>query len=346
MPERNEKERLFTKTLIPETPSPFMVKKLFNEVPQVTDKAITTINEKLKDIGVVIIQRASDVINSPRRLERDLSFDGSIIVNTGGIDNLVNATLVGNQKFSTLDVAKALREAGIISSEDKYLKFGTAGTVIDDDRPAEVIDAQVIVKKYDYYLARAAARQDGSISLKHLGDPQRVLLENEFLVKEIGKEKNDNSLYIRINVGDKPQDILSLVYEAATAAGLEHYTIRGTVYGLIKADLAVITKLPDQSLSENGMDDIASILAVSQYETNNSNGEFHFVGTTSNAVSRQSEKWGKKTGNEIYSPQGHWYGYSNEGIGGHIRNLTPQTGVVVEIILEPAKVVQLVKSLN
>lgn len=340
--------KTFTKGEIPEETN-FIVNPIITSAQEMTGDGIKTIRRVLASgfngSTNIRVERASEVVNPSGRLRRDLMFGGSIIVDVGNINNLLKAVSLLDQKFSILEVIRALIKEGYIPPNQTVLLLGTAGGLLPDGKPAEVIEAQVIKGDVDYSLARFAARQDGQIEVNHLEDPTRIILENGFIVSQIGRENNSNAVYIRIEVDDDNNvpNLQELIYQAATAAGLRHYTVRGTITGPLEAELTVISQLPDQPLTKEGMEDVKAILKTINYDNKDPKSVFNFVGTTTTAVSRRSDEWAKKSGDPSYSPQGHWHGYVGRSTGGHIRSLKPKKGSVVEIILEPTDVVQIFK---
>ncbi|MFA5948162.1 MAG: hypothetical protein WC806_04275, partial [Candidatus Gracilibacteria bacterium] len=227
--------------------------------------------------------------------------------------------------------------------------MGTSGAVIDDaeiERGAEVIEAIILKTKNGVTdvisKSKAAWSNDkGKLQISNLEDDKRVLLENKFLVYE-GDMKESNALAIEIAVGNSDVDLYKLIADAGKAAGFNDYTIRCTIEGPVKAEMAVIRALPEQKIIDiNG---INNVLVTDTMETDGKNSVFHFTGTRSGQISRQSDQLGEITKNRIYSPNGHEHGYSTDGkIGGHIRNIFPQKGSTVRLIIEPAKVVQILK---
>jgi len=171
-----------------------------------------------------------------------------------------------------------------------------------------------------------------------LETPERVLLENEFIVEK-GEIAENKGIFIEIDVKNYEVDLYTLIASATKNAGLDNYTIICSISGGVTANLAVIKGLPEQKIED--MSGVKNVLIAHELKNDS---EFHFVGTRSVEKSRQNEKWGQITGNPVYSPNGHYHGYSADNkIGGHILGIKPHKGAKVRLVIEPARVVQVVK---
>jgi hypothetical protein len=331
--------------------SPYEVKPLVVESLQVNQSTASDLQTSLNSSGIGSVRvsavrdmSADKIAKLDRRVKRAINYSGSVIVDAGdGIGALVNATPRKEQEFSTLEVDRALIDAGIIPTGKKSLKMGASGAVTKENRGAEVIEVTVFNVRGNISRAGVLTKAAWSDERNHIHvdsfvDPSRVLLENEFVVSE-GDTRESNALLFEIDTTRGDVDLYQQIAKLAREARIEHYTVRCTIKGPLKAKLAVIKHLPDQPLGD--LDDVKGVLVAKDLETED---VFHFVGSRSDATSRRDKKWGKITGNEVYSPNGHYHGYSEDGkIGGHILALHPQPGSRVDLVLEPANVIQVVK---
>lgn len=325
-------------------------REIVSETPEITPSTLEAIQTFFHErvIGKVDVLSSNDaekLKNIDPKLIKALGYSGSVILDTGSIGNLTDAVPQTQQEFSTLDIAQALRQNGLIEDSQRYLKMGASGAVLDGGRGAEVIEAQYIASGTAAMLGKTASQNEqGVLMAQRSVDPARVLLENEFIVRNQEAEEG-KSILIRLELEDTlDQDLVAIIDKAAQAAGLEHYTVRATIIGPVQADVAVISRLPERPIQSAA--EIASLLVVGRQEAQSSENIFHFVGSRSTAETRVNQRWQALTGSRIYPGErsGHYHGYSEDGeMGGHIRNLRPQAGSRVEIILEPAKVVSIEK---
>lgn len=324
---------------------------LVEEAQELTPEAVKKFSDIIEDSGIgsskikaVKDIQTEDMAHLSDGAKRSLNFSNSIIVDAGqGIGALINAVPQAEQTFSTSEVNKALSDAGLIA-EGRVMKMGTSGAVVEDQRGAEVIEVTIFdtrdkVTSVTSKTKAAWSDEEGQLRVSSFDDDKRVLLENEFLVEERDMKKS-NALALQIDhVESNDIDLYQLIAKAAEEAGFENYSVRCTISGPIKAKMAVIKALPEQRI-EN-MEGVREALAVHDMQTNST---FHFTGTRSTQVSRQNERWGEITGNPVYSPNGHYHGSSVDGkVGGHIQGITPQKGAKILMIIEPAKVAQIVK---
>lgn len=331
--------------------SPYYIQELVPETLELNHEQVANLAYKFNSSGIghVTVKAAKQMTPEflrglPVHTKRALKFTDSVIVDadkTGkGIGNLIDAVPVKEQAFSTLEIDKALLEAGLIPKNSRVLKMGASGGFIENNRTAEVIETQLFDTRQSItdvrILSKAAWSDDnGKIHINSLEDERRVLLENEFLVTE--KDiKESSGVLIQIEVQADNVDLYSLIAEATREVGLQHYTVRCTIEGPICGKMSVIKALPEQKIVDG--QGIGAILVANEIENS---GIFHFVGSRTDAVSRQEQRWGEITGNKVYSPNGHYHGYSqNEQVGGHVSEIIPQPGSVISLIIEPAKVVQ------
>jgi len=334
---------------LPETSS-FRTREIVSEIPEITPDTLKTIQDffNARVIGkadVLSGKDASKLEDLDPKLRKALRYNGGVILDTGSIGNLTDAVPQAEQEFSTLDIAQALRQNGLIQDSESYLKMGASGAVVDGGRGAEVIEALYIVSGKAAMLGKTASQNEqGILMAQRSVDPARVLLENEFIIRNQTAEKGKNIL-IRLELNENlGQDLITTIDQAAQAAGLEHYTVRAIVIGPVQADVAVISRLPEKPIQSAA--EIGALLVVSQQESQSSENIFHFVGSRTTAETRVNQRWQALTGSRIYPGErsGHYHGYSEDGkMGGHIRNLKPQAGSRVEIILESAKVISVEK---
>lgn len=330
--------------------SSYRTREIVSEIPEITPRTLEVIQAFFHErvAGQVDVLSSSDARkkeNIDRKLIKALGYSGSVILDTGSIGNLTDAVPQVEQEFSTLDIAQALRQDGLIQDDERYLKMGASGAVVNKSKGAEVIEAQYIASGEAAMLGKTASQNEqGVLMAQRSVDPARVLLENEFIVRNQAAEKG-KSILIRLELRENfEQDLIAIIDQAAQAAGLEHYTVRATIVGPVQADVAVISRLPERPIQSAA--EIASLLVVGRQEAQSSENIFHFVGSRSTAETRVNQRWQELTGSRIYPGEraGHYHGYSEDGkMGGHIRNLRPQAGSRVEIILEPAKVVAVEK---
>lgn len=327
--------------------SPFKTEKVVSETPEVTPDMISNLEKELSKsgLGKVKVMKGSEAIKNvrDRKTKRALGESGSIIVDTGSIENLTEARTQEEQEFSSKEIAVALVRDGIISVEDVVLKLGTSGAVLEGGAGAEIIEGQIIKDGKIGIVTKAATKGESGVEAGRIDSDKRVLLENEFIVKRQNPEEG-KAIYISIAVegdGEKNVDLVSLIDQMAQSIRLENYTVRATIIGPLKADVAVIKDLPEEKIKN--AQDIGKLLVVGSQKSGNENNKFHFVGTRTPARTRQSDRWKKITGQGVYpgDKAGHYHGYSEDGrMGGHLRNLKPQLGSKLEIILEPAEVVK------
>ena len=333
---------------LPDT-TPYKVEMLVLQATQIESVDVSAFgNEFLNsEIGVLKIKAVKDI--DPADLaglsddaKRALNFSNSVIVDAGqGITALVDAVPQQEQEFSTSDINRALVDAGLIS-EGRVMKMGTGGAVVEGGRGAEVIEATIFdtrdgVVNVMSKTKAAWSDDEGGLHVTDLDDDRRVLLENEFLVEE-RTMRESNALALQVDVESDDVDLYRLLANAAEKAGLKDYTVRCTIDGPFKAKIAVISALPDERIET--MEGVEEVLVVNNVEADS---VFHFTGTRSDQVSRHSERWGEITGNPVYSPDGHYHGYSTDGkVGGHILEIKPQRGSKIMMIVEPARVAQVV----
>lgn len=330
--------------------TPFKAEMLVSEAADLTPEAVAAFGEIVNDSGIGTLQikavkdlQPTDLSHLSEGHKRALQFGNSVVVDAGmGIGALIDAVPQGEQEFSTNAVNRALVEAGLVP-EGRVMKMGTSGAVVDEQRGAEVTEITIFETrgKVTEVMSKSKAAwsdAEGNLQVSKLETDKRVLLENQFLVVE-GKMDDSNALALQIDVGNSDVDLYQLIAKAAQQAGFEDYTVRCTIEGPMQATVSVIKQLPEQKI-EN-MDGVKDVLV--QYTVEN-NVTFHFVGSRSAQVSRQNERWGDISGNSVYSPNGHYHGYSVDGkVGGHIIGIKPQPGAKVMMIVEPAKVVQVVE---
>jgi hypothetical protein len=256
------------------------------------------------------------------------------------IGNLIEATPLEDQQFSALDTTAALIESGHIPSDKKALKMGASGVPLENGIAGEVIEKQVIRRKTVAILSKEAhSDSEGKIVVNDLDDPSRALLENEFVVSQVSPDQN-RSVYIRLEGFDGQTDLYTSIKAAVDAAGIKHCTVRATIHGPLIAKMAVIKELPKHRL--NNLQEVLEKLVPKELDSD-PEGKFHFFGSITDAVSRKWDRWGNEnmTKNPIYSTNGHYHGFSEDRkIGGHVLALKPQPGAVVELLIEPARVVQ------
>lgn len=337
----------FRKEAIPDS-SEYEVRFLVPEAQSINPEILQRLQDALEasGIGSVFVKKASelevpDIDNSPnpRRLNKALEYSDSVITDVAGIDNFVDAIPASIQSFSTLDIAAALRGAGLIPDEDEMLKIGASATLLSEDRGAEVIEGQIFRNRQAFLLTKAATADDeGNLKVFRLRDDKRVILENQVLLKRDKKEDN-NGVFIRIQVARDDQDLYTLLANAIQTAGISHCSVRATIFGPLRAKVAVIRGIPAQSISSKS--ELNQELVPFEKTTE---GPFHIAGSITNASSRLSTGWERVMNDAMYARKGHHHGYSEKGdVGGHILALYPQPSSTVEIIIEPARVVQVMK---
>lgn len=321
------------------------------ETPEINDQTTKSIETTLAILGPTTALPVAEMTEEelkqlPKAIQRALSYSGSIIVDAGpGITALVDGISEEDQTFSTLDVTQALIDSGLIQPNSTIIKMGPAGAVLKDEQNhkhgAEVIETTVIKTREETarvaHLDKAAwTDNDKQLHVDPLKNPDRVLLENQFIAKKQPLSES-NAIFIEIDTDNyQPQDLYALIAQAAKKAGLEHYTIRGTTKGPVRTLNAVIKELPDHDL--NTIEEVKTFLVPHQSTTSS---DYHFAGTKSDASSRYSDRWKEITGNPIYSPDGHIHGRSEDKkVGGHCLKLIPQAGTKIYLIIEPAPVVE------
>ncbi|MBP9718744.1 hypothetical protein KBD59_05640 [Candidatus Gracilibacteria bacterium] len=271
------------------------------------------------------------------------------IVDTGTIDDLIDPT---NRSFSTSEVNRALMAEGILEPTQWCRKIGASGAIFPDHRGGEVIEDQTFMGRAVMSSARVASinrtgRDSGRITVEDLGTNERAILENAVVFRQTGSRENPG-LHIR-GIVENPGDVITAVAGAAREIGVSHYSLRCEVMGELSAGVSVLRHAPSKVLTS--IDDLAKIL---ERQTWGGHGHFSFGGSRTDATAtRQSDRWGKIAGSSLYAPDGHYHGEGTvriQGevddlyklpIGGHIVSLSAQPNSRLELIFEPAKVVQI-----
>ena len=318
------------------------------------DSQVNEIRGTLVEMGInanvkrVLELDRDDTAGLPGPALRALEFGAAVIVDAGpGIGALVHAIPRANQAFYRNQVLAALVKSGAIPNDVKVRKFGPAGGLELASDGVTVLGAELIeltqVVALGFTSMTQAASFDPIQSEKrvdeHIGagdGEERVLLENQIVVQELGREANA-AVFIDFTVGEHGMpELTGLMFEIATKLGLDHFTLRGTIQGPYKAHEAVIRALPTVPL--NNMEEVRACLVPGVTEV--PNGTYHLFGSRTDLDSRQDDKWGDLTGNSVYSPKGHFHGYDTQRkAGGHILGLTPAVGARVTLIFEPARAV-------
>lgn len=332
--------------------TPFKVKWLVKKAKKVTPEDLNRFSVVFADslIGSLKINFIKDLkpaslegLSKGRKLELKLS--GSTIVDVGpGVRALVDAVPQKEQEFSTTKVIDALHAAGLIPKNKLVMKMGTSGAVIQGGHAAEGIELMAIENKNGNTITKTMAQaawinKEGSLRVTPLNNDKRVLVENIFLTEEKPLSQSQ-AIFLEVGVEKDGVNLYKLLAQSATAAELKDYTIRGTIKGPVKIKTSVVRELPQERM-EN-MDDVKKALKF--FDRDLEKCTFHFTGTRSHQKSRRDPRWKKISKDPVYAPFGHIHGYCCcKNIGGHIIEMRPKKGAVVKIILEPARMVELVK---
>jgi|CXWL01.1.fsa_nt_gi hypothetical protein len=322
---------------------------LIDHVPNVGWKEVGRLTKGLSYLGDVsgtlVSELSREIIAElPPSVRAALKYGESVIVDTGGIDTLLNAVPRVEQNISAANIDRSLAKAGLIKPGQRYLKMGASGGVVGDDRAAELIEARLIGIKGEILntaeMTRAAwVDENNELHITPHRSDERVLLENAMLLRKINPQEN-NAVFLKIKVDeDVSESLYSKIDKEAQSLGWKHYTVRGTIMGSMELLNSVIRSLPAGPLKS--LQEVRTILVAENKSVEDTT--YHFVGTTTNAASRYSEQWGnqKFTGNPVYSPQGHIHGRAVDGsAGGHCVAVKPKIGTTIYLIIEPAKVVQ------
>ena len=271
-----------------------------------------------------------------------LNFGQSVIVDAGQLENLLNALPAEEQSFSTDDINKALADASLIS-EGRTLKLGASAALVEDGRGAEVIENTALITRNKItrtlHMAQAAwTDESGALRLSPLPGKERIIVEHEFLVEECGL-KNSNALAMEIEVGKEEVDLYPLIAKAAQEAGFEDYSLRCMVEGPLRATVSIAKTLPVKPI--RAKEEFGGLSTT--YQNKEVDSTLYIVGTRSVGTSRRSERLREIAGDPVYSAAGHYHVYSADGeIAGHLQALRPKPGSTIRVILEPARVAQVI----